>query len=101
MIEKGLIDRLAHQRYAMLSQWPHGTSQGMGIVFRYDGRLISIDKDICKSLGADAIIIGIRSLGDTALIYNDHFKLDFRDKLMAQHKDFSDFLQNARSFGLF
>ncbi len=62
LLEKGLIDREAHQRYTMLSQWPHGTSQGMGIVFRYDGQRVAIDKETCKSLGADAIIIGIRSL---------------------------------------
>ena len=98
--EKGLIDPEAHQRYAMLSQWPHGTSQGMGIVFRNDGKRISLDKDTCKSLGADAIIIGIRSLGDTALLFNDHFGLDFRDKLKEHHKSFSEYLQNIRSWGL-
>jgi hypothetical protein len=99
--EKGLIDPEAHQRYAMLSQWPHGTSQGMGMVFCNDGKRVSLDTDTCKSLGADAIIIGIRSLGDTALLFNDHFRLDFRDKLMESHKSFSDYLQNAKVWGLF
>ena len=97
--EKGLIDPEAHQRYAMLSQWPHGTSQGMGMVFCNDGKRVSMDTDTCKSLGADAIIIGIRSLGDTALLFNDHFRMDFRDKLMESHKSFSDYLQNARGWG--
>ena len=99
--ENGLIDREAHQRYAMLSQWPHGTSQGMGIVFCIDGNRISRDKATCKSLGADAIIIGIRSLGDTAFLFNDHFSLNFHKKLEESHKSFSKYLQNINAEGLF
>jgi len=98
--EKGLIDPQVHQRYTMLSQWLHGTSQGMGIVFRYDGKRHSKDKDICKSLGADAIITGISSLGDSVLLFNDHFKLDYRDKLMESHKGFSNILKNCETINL-
>jgi hypothetical protein len=99
--ENGLIDPQVHQRYAMLSQWLHGTSQGMGLVFQYDGKRLSKENGICKSLGADAIIIGIHSLSNSVLLFNDHFNLDFQDKLRDSQGSFSKFLQNLKAKGLF
>jgi hypothetical protein len=98
---EGLIDPQVHQRYTMLSQWLHGTSQGMGIVFNYDGKRLSKDKDTCRSLGADAIIIGIRSLYPSLDLFNNHFKLNFHDRIIDFHGNFSGLLMELRSKGLF
>jgi hypothetical protein len=39
--KKGEIDQKAYPLYQILSQWPHGTPQGSGMVFRRDGNSIS------------------------------------------------------------
>ena len=78
--KKGYIDQNAYQLYQLLSQWPHGTPQGMGMVFLHDGNCFLQDESTCKYLGGCAIVIGIQSLGNTAVLFNNHFRLNFNDR---------------------
>jgi len=79
--KKGYIDQNAYQLYQILSQWLHGTPQGMGMVFRHDGNCFLQDEYTCKYLGGCAIHIGIQSLANTAVLFNNHLRLDFTDRL--------------------
>lgn len=87
---EGKIDKKAAQLYKLLSQWPHGTAQGIGLVFSHDGDFFSRDVVTDKYLGGCAIMIGLQSLGDTAILFNDHFKLDFHDKLEELRKQYTE-----------
>jgi hypothetical protein len=88
--KKGKIDQKAYQLYQILSKWPHGTSQGIGMVFGHDGNCFLHDEVNCKYFGGCAIVIGLQSLLNTAILFNDHFKLDFQDRLMEVKKRFSE-----------
>jgi hypothetical protein len=79
--KKGYIDEKAYQLYQLLSQWPHGTPRGMGIVFLHDGNCLQPDESTCKYLGGCSIVIGIQSLANTAVLFNNHFRLDFHNRL--------------------
>lgn len=83
---KGEIDQKAYPLYQILSQWPHGTPQGMGMVFRHDGNFFSHDEATDKYLGGCAIMTGLQSLNITAILFNDHFKLNFQDRLEESRK---------------
>jgi len=67
--------------YQILSQLPHGTPQGMKMIFRHDGNCLSQDGPICKYLGGVAVALGVQSLIRTVYLFHEHFKLDFHDKL--------------------
>lgn len=79
---KGKIDPKSYALYQLLSKWPHGDPQGMAIVFQHDGNCLSHDETICKYLGGCAIEIGILSLNKTSNLFNEHFKLNFHDRLL-------------------
>jgi len=89
--EKGYLDQKAYQLYQILSQWPHGTPQGMGMVFLHDGNCFLQDEYTCKYLGGCAIRIGIISLGNTVVLFNDHLRLDFDDRLTELKKQFDEY----------
>jgi hypothetical protein len=86
--KEGKIDQKAYPLYQILSQWPHGTPQGMGMVFRHDGNFFSHDKATDKYLGGCAIMTGLQSLNITASLFDDHFKLDFQDRLEELRKQY-------------
>ena len=87
--KKGRLDQRSYLLYQILSQWPHGTPQGMGMVFRHDGNYLSHAENIDKYLGGSAIMFGLQSLGNTAILFNDHFKLDFHYRLEESRKLYS------------
>jgi hypothetical protein len=90
---QGLIDqKVKHYEalYGSLSQWLHWTPQGMGSLFCYDGNRISYDADKCKFKGVGAIIIGLQSLANSAFLFNNHFKLNFGDKLAELGEKYSE-----------
>jgi len=86
----GKIDRNAYALYKLLSKWPHGAPQGIGMVFQHDGKCLSPDGITCKYLGGCALHLGVISLGTTAILFNDHFKLGFDDRLTELGKRYSD-----------
>ena len=60
------------------------------MIFRHDGNCFSCDEDIRKYLGGCAIVVGIESLGRSAILFNDHFELNFQDRLAELGKRFSE-----------
>jgi hypothetical protein len=87
--KEGRIDQKAYPLYKVLSQWHHGTPQGMKMIFHHDGNSFLHDESTDKYLGGCAIMFGLQSLGNTAVVFNDHFKLDFHDQLEESRKRFA------------
>jgi hypothetical protein len=85
----GKINQKAAQLYKLLSKWPHGDPQGMGFVFSHEGNCLLHNEIICKYLGGCAIVIGIQSLLNTAILFNNHFELDFQGRLAELKKQYS------------
>jgi hypothetical protein len=75
--------------YQGFSQRVHGSSQSFKDVFRYEENRISHNLDECKSHGTSAIVFGIQALGRSIILFNNHFKLNFQDKLMELGSSFS------------
>ena len=77
----GKIEQRAYALYKLLSKWPHGDPQGMGMTFEHDGECFSLNDANCEYFGGCAIHLGVISLGRTAILFNDHFGLDFGERL--------------------
>lgn len=85
--------------YKLLSQWLHGTPQGMGLIFQHNGNRFLQDVTICKYLGGIAIWIGTISLGNTAVLFNNHFGSNFKDRLAKSRDRFSELYPGMGSQG--
>ena len=86
----GKIEQKAYALYKLLSKWPHGDPQGMGMTFEHDGECFSLNDANCEYFGGCAIHLGVISLGRTAILFNDHFGLDFGERLAELGKQYSE-----------
>lgn len=68
--------------YRRLCQWTHSTQYGIGRVFNCNEEIISHNSDYCIFMGARALELGYEALDRSLVLFNDHFDLDFRDRIV-------------------
>jgi hypothetical protein len=67
--------------YRGLSQWSHSTQRSIGRVYCCDKDVLSHNTEYCNFMGARAIEVGFEALSRSLVLFNNHFKLSFGDKI--------------------
>lgn len=97
----GLLDpKLNHYDgvYRGFSQWLHWTPGSFKKVFDYDENRISQNLDHCKFVGSGAITLGLYPLATSLNLFNDHFKLNFQNRLIELSTEYNQWVSREKSF---